>query len=113
MKIVRHLKEKNRWMLVCVAVLTIAAITISLTLLYTPQDELPPEESETVEDAVVTVPPRSTATPEPPPTITPVITPPAKSAASGSDVILQHVPRATESDLNDDPDITSQTDTKT
>lgn len=100
MKIVQRLKEKNRWMLVCVALLAIAAVTISLILVYAPREGPPAKESETAETAVTTTPPRPTAAPAQSPAATPVITPPAQSAASGSDVILQHVPRATESDLN-------------
>ena len=102
MKLVQRLKEKNRWMLVCVAILIVAAVAISLILVYTPR-EAPPEEAEAAETAALTVPPSPTAAPEPSPTAEPVITPPAKSAVSGSDVILQHVPRTTESDLNGGP----------
>lgn len=109
MKLVQSLKEKNRWMLVCVAILTVAAVAISLILVYTPR-EAPPEEAEATETAALTDPPVPTATPEPSPTAAPVITPPAQSAASGSDVILQHVPRTTESDLNGDPDLVPEAD---
>lgn len=103
LKIVQRLKEKNRWMLICVAILTVAAVTISLILVYAPREEAPPKETETASSSAVTVPPRLTAAPTPEPTPTPAITPPAQSAASGSDVILQHVPRTSESDLNDGP----------
>ena len=103
LKIVQRLKEKNRWMLVCVAILTVAAFTISLILVCAPQEDPPPRETETADSSALTAPPRLTAAPTPEPTPTPAITPPAQSAASGSDVILQHIPRTSESDLNDGP----------
>lgn len=116
--ILQSLKEKKWWLPLCVAVLTVAAVVVSLVLLYAPREDAPPEERETLQTAAVTSSPRPTPpptpTPEPPPTPTPVITPPAQSAASGSDVILTHVPPTSDSDLiagfEPDPEDSPKTD---
>ena len=101
------LTEKKWWLPLCVAVLTVAAVAVSLILVYTPQEEESPEEPETVMTAAVTPAPPPTPAPVPEPTASPVITPPAQSATSGSDVILTHVPLSSGSDLN----AASETDT--
>lgn len=101
----QSLTEKKWWMPLCVAVLTVAAIAVSLVLLYAPRGEEPPQEaSETVTASVVTPTSRPTPAPTPEPTASPVITPPAQSATSGSDVILTHVPLSSGSDLNAGPE---------
>ena len=98
------LKEKKWWIPRCAAVLTAAAVAVTLISVYAPREEKPPEETETVPTAAVVTAPLPTLTPAPEPTPTPVITPPAQSAASGSDVILTHVPLSTDSDLDASPE---------
>lgn len=99
--------RENALVTICVLLLTAVAVTVTLLLLRTPEEAHASQAAETAavtgtppapksDASKIEIPAEETSEPpsetsQPPATPTPVITPPAASAASGSDIILNLV----------------------